>query len=392
MSANQQRDAQRPTKPKVLVIFADGDDGAGFEQSLTAWGGQVTRAKTAADAWTHSERQEFHLAYLDLTQNSDAGLALLRQLRSHPRTRWVPVIAVCRCDDLVSLGAALDDGASAFLTKPINWQLVVPHAQYVHRLSRQTLRKRYEHVADTARLHAREVILGNACGETLAATRLISGMIDKALTSRPLHGQAAGLTAAIKAIDDRITLIHRLVEEAMTSARETRPHSTGLGRCEIADLIGSAVAAVGPQASTSRVALHSRVPDDAVLLTCDPESLEQAVVELLRNAITHSPAGSGIDVDGHAHADGMVTISITDRGIGMSPDFVTRCLAPLAADVDYTAPRPRIGTGLPTAKSIAEAHGGTLELRTSVRSGTCAMLVIPAERVLLTGMPRTTRP
>jgi len=77
----------------------------------------------------------------------------------------------------------------------------------------------------------------------------------------------------------------------------------------------------------------------------------------------------------------MLTISVSDRGHGMSPEFVPRCLTPLAADLEFGPPRLRIGRGLPFAKAIAEAHGGKLEIRTNLRAGTMAMIVIPPARV-----------
>ena len=68
----------------------------------------------------------------------------------------------------------------------------------------------------------------------------------------------------------------------------------------------------------------------------------------------------------------------------MSPAFLAKTLAPLAfSDAMPALGRGDFGLGLPLAKAIAEAHDGTLELRSMPEQGTTATIFLPAERVIV---------
>jgi signal transduction histidine kinase/ABC-type cobalamin/Fe3+-siderophores transport system ATPase subunit len=113
----------------------------------------------------------------------------------------------------------------------------------------------------------------------------------------------------------------------------------------------------------------------------DHDRLEQVFVNLLENAATHGGSPDGIDVTlRRGTSRGSVEAEVADRGPGIPPALVGRIFEPR---VRGRADRAGAGLGLPIAKGIVEAHGGSLEAvavghapRSHGRSGRGARFVV----------------
>ncbi|MDB5651740.1 MAG: response regulator, partial [Hyphomicrobiales bacterium] len=60
-------------------------------------------------------------------------LQMIRDIRANPRLRHMPVIAVTRHDDIVSIDGAYEAGATSFATKPVDWRVLQTQLRYVLR-------------------------------------------------------------------------------------------------------------------------------------------------------------------------------------------------------------------------------------------------------------------
>jgi len=107
----------------------------------------------------------------------------------------------------------------------------------------------------------------------------------------------------------------------------------------------------------------------------DRELIQQAVANLLDNAVKFSPPGGTIRLDGEMAADGL-RISVTDQGPGIPADDVSR-----ATDRFYRGETarhtPGFGLGLTLVRAVAQLHGGALLLE-DARPGLRAVLVVPS--------------
>ena len=98
----------------------------------------------------------------------------------------------------------------------------------------------------------------------------------------------------------------------------------------------------------------------------DPTRLRQIVWNLLRNALKFTPEGGSITV-GSTNEDGQLVISVTDTGIGLDAEHMTKLFQAFDQS-DVLARRfGGLGLGLSISKSLVEAHGGTLDASSSGR-------------------------
>ena len=109
----------------------------------------------------------------------------------------------------------------------------------------------------------------------------------------------------------------------------------------------------------------------------DRERLRQVLANLIENAIKYSPAGQEVEVT--AQPDhGCVKISVADRGPGIPHDQQRLIFEKFGrADVPGGS-KPGTGLGLFIARSIAEAHGGTVDVRSSPGAGSTFTFTLPA--------------
>jgi signal transduction histidine kinase len=107
----------------------------------------------------------------------------------------------------------------------------------------------------------------------------------------------------------------------------------------------------------------------------DPRQLGRAVGQLLDNAIAATPKGGKILVDLSKKKDG-ARIVVSDNGRGMTREELSRALDGLRTGADGR-PERRQGLGIPLARQLVEAHGGTLEIQSQKRAGTTATILLP---------------
>jgi K+-sensing histidine kinase KdpD len=130
----------------------------------------------------------------------------------------------------------------------------------------------------------------------------------------------------------------------------------------------------------NRTEIHHIVvdfPPQWPIVDADPRRIKQVMYNILDNAIKYSPDGGLIVLRGEVRPKD-VTISISDQGVGISPEDLIplfekyfRVKSPLGYHVAGT------GLGLPVARGIVEAHGGRIWAESKVGQGTTLCFSLP---------------
>ena len=111
--------------------------------------------------------------------------------------------------------------------------------------------------------------------------------------------------------------------------------------------------------------------------------LKQILFNLLTNAIKFSNTGDTVKLRTWCRAESGYVFQVADTGIGIAHKDIQKALA-LFQQVDGDLNRQYEGTGLglPLTKSLAEMHGGSLDLQSEVGVGTTVTVRFPAKRVV----------
>jgi signal transduction histidine kinase len=144
---------------------------------------------------------------------------------------------------------------------------------------------------------------------------------------------------------------------------------------DLGELVRDSVAAA--EVSSDEVALRADVQEPLPVVRGDPERLRQVLMNLLDNAIKYSPEGDEVHVRAYAE-DGRVRVDVRDRGPGIARED-QRLIFEKFGRVTTGNTRPGTGLGLFIARSIAEAHGGTLEVSSAPERGAVFTLELPLQ-------------
>ncbi len=123
----------------------------------------------------------------------------------------------------------------------------------------------------------------------------------------------------------------------------------------------------------------------------DAAKLEQALNNIISNAVKFSPEGGEVEVEARQLSDGGVMILVRDSGIGMTDEEVEVAMTPFG-QVDGTRSRNREGTGLglPIAKALIELHAGTLSIACRKGKGTQIEIRLPSRHTVSVSESRNT--
>jgi two-component system cell cycle sensor histidine kinase PleC len=113
-------------------------------------------------------------------------------------------------------------------------------------------------------------------------------------------------------------------------------------------------------------------------LMADPLRLKQILINLLSNAVKFTPAKGRIRIDVGVRQEAVISISISDTGLGMSLAEIETAMSPFGqVDAGFNKRHEGTGLGLPIAYALARLHGGDLQIESKKGSGTRVTVNLP---------------
>ena len=178
-------------------------------------------------------------------------------------------------------------------------------------------------------------------------------------------------------VGDQMRRLSGLVEDMFTLARaDVAPLPLELGRLYLDELVEGCVRESRLLGERKGVALAWRGPQD-VEANGDERRLRQMLMNLLDNAVRHTPAGGSVSVELQPQP-GMLEIAVSDSGCGIPEAERERVFERFVRLDASRRSSDGAGLGLPIARMIAEAHGGSLVLSRSDSSGSRFVVSLPA--------------
>jgi signal transduction histidine kinase len=168
-----------------------------------------------------------------------------------------------------------------------------------------------------------------------------------------------------------------LISDVLDTSRiEAGTFSFRFRDVDLVQLVHDVVATA--QLGQDEVMLRANVDDLLPEIRGDAQRLRQVLTNLVDNAIKYSPAGSEVEVRAYRE-DGRVRIDVRDQGPGIAKEDQKLIFEKFGRVTGAGATRPGTGLGLFIARSIAEAHGGALEVHSAPEQGATFTLELPAQ-------------
>jgi two-component system NtrC family sensor kinase len=206
--------------------------------------------------------------------------------------------------------------------------------------------------------------INNPLGGMINAVRVLQqGTLDEAKRVEYLGLVSEGL--------ERVRAIVQRMLQFGPRTFEPRPSS-------LKEAVDSAAAFLSHAFKAKDVALQVELPADLPAVNGNPVELQQAFLNVLKNAVDACVMGEGVVTVYHRAGEGNVSVLVADNGCGMDEAERARCLDPFFTTKDVGE---GTGLGLAVAHNIVANHGGKLEINSDPGKGTTVSLTFPTAGV-----------
>src|SRR6202011_5839779 len=135
-----------------------------------------------------------------------------------------------------------------------------------------------------------------------------------------------------------------------------------LERVDAHEAIGFAVKNLKSQQKGTGIGIDLRLEAPRSSIRADAVKLEQVLSNLIGNALKFTPQGGKVSIVTRNEASGKLVVEVSDTGIGIPADALSRIFSPFEQGDSSIHPRyGGFGLGLSIAQTLTKAHGGTLE-------------------------------
>ena len=188
------------------------------------------------------------------------------------------------------------------------------------------------------------------------------------------NGDRAEIVAEIRR---QINRLNRTLRELLDFSRQGDPEMTP---CAVPEIVGPMLSLVRPDAQKQHIKIIEQLAPDLPPICADAQHLQQAVLNILLNAVQAMPEGGTLTVraepldktilPGH---DRSMRLTVSDTGVGIPRENLQRIFSPF-----FTTKHRGTGLGLAITRSIIEKHHGTITVQSEAGRGSTFVLEFAA--------------
>ena len=185
--------------------------------------------------------------------------------------------------------------------------------------------------------------------------------------------------ATLEVMLGQVERLGRLVDQLLDLSRlESGEVPLRVEELTLQPMVDELISEIGVALPGRGVTVTNGVPGDLPTLTADRERLHQVLFNLMDNAIRFTPEGGEVTVSARRE-NGSVEIAVSDTGSGISPEHLPRLFERFyRADPSRSRGDGGTGIGLAIARSVVEAHGGTIRAESLPGRGSVFTFDLPA--------------
>jgi two-component system phosphate regulon sensor histidine kinase PhoR len=233
----------------------------------------------------------------------------------------------------------------------------------------------------------RKDFVANVSHELKTPITSIKGFVETLLDGALDNPQDA--ERFLRIIAKQADRLHAIIEDLLSLSKIEQSEEAAdieLFDASLHEVLETAINSCQPQATDRNIDVHLDC-DPELLVRVNPPLLDQAIVNLLDNAIKYSEPGSRVDVAATT-LHGEVTIAVRDSGVGIPSEELPRIFERFYR-VDKARSRKLGGTGLglAIAKHIVNVHHGRITVESSVGKGSTFSIKLPRAMLPVFGEP-----
>ncbi len=239
----------------------------------------------------------------------------------------------------------------------------------------QRLEAEHEHLKEINRIKSQFV--SHVSHELKTPLTSIRGLVDNMTSgfAGEIGVKQRDYLSRIRANADRLTrMISDLLDVSRIESGALQLYRTQVNLCS---LIQDCLAQFQIQAGARGISLEIACADRTTSVWLDHDRLTQIVINLVDNAIKHTPAGGSITVMVGREDPGRVFVTVTDTGEGIPPEYLDTLFEPFSRASRRKGYEKGLGLGLSIVKYLIDLHGGTISVASEVGKGTAFRVVLP---------------
>ena len=200
------------------------------------------------------------------------------------------------------------------------------------------------------------------------------GSAEAALQSDSPEVLRESLADAMEESERVLTMLKTLMD---ISEAETGTMRLNLTTFSVPALVRSVIDLYQIIAEDKHIAITARLPEE-LSLHADRTRIQQALANLLDNAIKYTPDGERVTVTAEAALPSGLRLAVADTGIGITADELPHIWDRLYRG-DKSRTEKGLGLGLSLVKAVVQAHRGTVEVSSQPGQGSVFTLLLPTD-------------
>jgi signal transduction histidine kinase len=357
----------------ILLVSDDPREARVIQEQLCAAEGagefMITSVGTLQEALRCLEHGRVSMLMLDLPE-SDGGMdRVLEVTRHHPE---VPIVVLTGSDDRGEGLRAVRGGVQDFLVKGR------PSPESLRRVARYAIeRKRAEKAERDLDLLRSGAPTSEALGVVAHELRTPLAALRACTELLVTEGPEAERQALVESIHQEVIRLCEMADNLLEAARlgSSAARWRWSRDVDLGAVCQGAIEVMGRIKEAGRVRLRSEVEPPGLSMSGDADALRRLLLNLLTNALRHTPAGGLIELRARERRGGAgrtIEIEVRDTGEGIAADALERIGQPfvLGGAGSGRGGLRGAGLGLAICKGIVAAHGGRLTLRSAPGAGT----------------------
>lgn len=191
------------------------------------------------------------------------------------------------------------------------------------------------------------------------------------LDTQLLARQLAGDPRRRKIVGNILDAIEKIEQVVRSTLNYARPEEPAFQRFSLCHVIDQSLDVVQAQLKKAGIISVFERPNPPPLVFIDPNQIQQVFVNLFLNAVHAMPGGGRLEIR-MEHGYNMVSVEISDTGVGIAPENLSKIFNPF-----FTTRSQGTGLGLSIVQRIMERHQASVEVNSRIDSGTTFVLCFP---------------